>query len=337
MIFKEDNKVPGLITHYICGEAVFALLEGEMKDTINKYRQMYNVGTQGPDIFFYYLPGLVNKKLTGLGAKMHKGNFKLFMKGMAECIDETGGDLKTASIAYVCGYLTHYSLDYNTHPYIYYKTGSRSDSEPVKSLKYSVYHRNFETAIDVLMLKLVSGEKPSAKKLWELIKISKREAYDVANLIGANISSAYETPVSGKQVYKSFVYMMRLTRLLQSKGGKRKKLMEFAEGMTIGEKICSSLIHMEEVNDGIDYLNISKKPWFMPWDDKKVIDSSFTEMFEKAVADSEKMISAFHKFLKKEISIDDFLIITGNYSFATGLEFDDTVDFKFYDIVYQTN
>ncbi len=328
--------MPGLITHYICGEAILNKLEGEIHDLISKYRQIYNVGTQGPDVFFYYLPALVNKKLSGLGTKMHKGNFKLFLKGMAENINDSEGEKRDAGISYVCGYLTHYALDYNTHPYIYFKTGARNDRQPVRSLKYSVYHRNFETAIDVLMLKLVSGEKPSAKKLWELIKLSRKEANSVADIISDNIKKAYETHITPRQVYKSFSYMMRLTRLLQSKNGRRKRLMEFAEDMTIGEKICSSLIHLQEINDGIDYLNINKSSWHMPWDDQNKLDSSFTEMFEKSIDIGCNMVNGFHRYITKEISLDELLLITGNYSFATGLEYGNDVEFKFHDIVYQS-
>jgi hypothetical protein len=247
------------------------------------------------------------------------------------------GDQKSAAIAYLSGYLTHYALDRTAHPYIYYKTGSRRENEPVKSLRYSVYHRSFETAIDVLMLKLVSGEKPSTKKLWELLKLSQKEAVDIADLIGKNIRGAYETKVSGKQVYRSFLYMMRLTRLMQSKNGRRKQLMAFAEDMTIGERICSSLIHLQEINDGIDYLNLEKKPWVLPWDNQKKFDHSFTEMFETAILESELMILSLEKYINEEITMEELLKITGNASFATGLDFGNEVVFRFHDIVYHTN
>ena len=325
--------MPGLITHYICGEAVLEKLDGDIAQIIREHHQMYNVGTQGPDIFFYYLPGLILKKIAGLGTKMHKGNFKLFMKHMAESTNGMEGRVREAAVAYIAGYLTHYCLDYMTHPYIYYKTGERKDDD-IKTLKYSVYHRNFEAAIDILMLKLSSGEKPADKKLWEIIKIPRDDAKAVSQIIGKSVLEAYETEITSKQVYKSFVYMMRLTRLMQSRNGKRKRLMEFVEGMTIGEKICSSLIHAQELHDGIDYLNLGKRPWHMPWDNQKAYDVSFTEMFEKAVDQGAGVVTAFHRYIQGEMDMDELLAVTGNYSLSTGLEFGREVIFQYHDIVY---
>ena len=327
--------MPGLITHYICGQAVLNTLPERDKQRLLSNRQLYNIGSQGPDIFFYYLPALIRDQLVGLGSKMHKGGVRSFIHNMVVGLEKLPEPEKDAVFAYLCGYLTHYALDASAHPYIYYKTGFRQKGKPIKGIRYSIYHRNFETSLDTLMLKLTTSEKPRDVKLWQLIKTTKKEARSVSKVIGRSIKKTYGVPVSGKLAYRAMFYMSSITRLLQSRSGKRKILMEFAEDFTIGKGYFSSLIHEQEVKDGIDYLNLRKENWFMPWDNKTIMNHTFVEMFERAIDDSLEMINALSAYLRNEITMRQLLCITGNNSLATGLDSGQKVEFAYSDVVYR--
>lgn len=325
--------MPGLITHYICGEAVFKKLPDEIKKTLQDNRLLYNVGTQGPDIFFYSLSCLLRKKLAGLGSKMHTGSFNMYLDALLDSM-RTGDIGQTALFSYLSGYITHYALDSSAHPYIYYKSGFKRDGERGNRLKYSVHHHTFETAVDVLMLKLFSSERPSDKKLWQLIKVTQSEATHVAAHISKAIEHAYHVPISPRQVYGAMSNMSYATRLLQSNKGRRKKMIEFVEDMSIGERFVSSLIHLQEITDGIDYLNLSKKPWLLPWDNTQQYDLSFAEMFDNAVFQSITKINALSSFLAGEIEKSALLSLMGNNSFATGIDAGEEVRFQYHDIVF---
>ena len=314
--------MPGLITHYICGEAIIKELPKNIQDILLNSRQLYNIGCQGPDMFFYYLPGLVKKNFRKLGVDMHKTHVRAFFANMLD-IQETASEEESLMVfSYLCGYLSHYTLDSNAHPYVYYKSGFQVEGDKTPRLRYSVRHRSFETAIDVLMLKIMSGEKPADKKLWQLIKADKTHALVVADALSGAINGAYHRDISSKEVFNAIRYMVYLTRLLQSKRGRRKKLMELAEDLTIGEHIVSSVIHMQEVDDSVDYLNLKKQPWFMPWDGENEINHSFGEMYNQAVAEGVKMIKQNYKFLKGSITKEKLLNEIGNRSLASGLDID---------------
>lgn len=323
--------MPGLITHYICGEAVLNKLPDDIKKTLQDNRLLYNVGTQGPDIFFYSLSCLLRKKLAGLGSKMHSGQFNAYLNALLDSA-KTGGAGQTAALAaYLSGYITHYALDSSAHPYIYYKSGFKRDGERGSRLKYSVNHHNFETAVDVLLLKLVSSEKPSDKKLWQLIRVTQVEAAHVAEHISQAIDDAYQVPISPRQVYGAMSSMSRATRLLQSKTGRRKRFIELAEDISIGDRFISSLIHPQEITDGIDYLNVSKKPWCLPWDNTRQYDLSFVEMFEHAVAGSVTKINALFDYLDGKMEKNALLFLMGNNSFATGIDAGEAVRFQYHE------
>jgi len=316
-------QVPGLITHYICGEAVIHELPPNIQDILQNGRQLYNLGCQGPDMFFYYLPGLLKRNLRNLGVDMHKTHVGDFFSRMLDSQQAAEPLRQRMIFAYICGYLTHYTLDCNAHPYVYYKSGFRVKGDKTPRLRYSVRHRSFETAIDVLMLKMMSGERPADKKLWQLIRAEKAEALVIAGSLSGAISGAYGRNISQKEAFSAIRYMVYLTRVLQSKYGRRKRMMELAENLTVGEHIVSSVIHMQEVTDSVDYLNMKKEPWFMPWDGDNEINHSFGEMYNLAVAEATALIKRNYQFLTGSVTKNELLKDIGNKSLTSGLDIDE--------------
>jgi hypothetical protein len=328
--------VPGFITHYICGEAALNGLTEESQKLIERHRQLYNVGCQGPDIFFYYLPGLLKKNMKNIGIEMHRNNFGSFISCMLDGVARADAKTRPILFSYISGYLTHYALDCRAHPYVYYKSGFRSkdDTKRRSRLRYSVYHRNVETAIDVLMLQLMSSEKPSDKKLWQLIKTDETQATLIARLVSDCISASYNREISPKQVYKSMRYMVNVTRILQSKKGRRKRLMELAEDLTVGDHLLSCIIHQQEITDGIDYLNVQKQPWYMPWDDQNENTATFGELYNTAVEDSVKLISDTRQFMLGKLPKEILLETIGNRSLTSGLEAEEDKEFLIHKSVF---
>ena len=54
---KELVDLPGFTTHYLFGvKAYNDLPNNYLKHVISKYRWLYQIGLQGPDIFFYNIP-----------------------------------------------------------------------------------------------------------------------------------------------------------------------------------------------------------------------------------------------------------------------------------------
>ena len=316
-------RLPGFITHYICGEAVTHELPKEIRDILHNSRQLYNVGCQGPDMFFYYLPGLIKKNMKNLGVDMHKTNVRTFFSNMLDNQNTADNEGRLLIFSYICGYLSHYALDCNAHPYVYYNSGFQVKGDKTSRLRYSARHRSFETAIDVLMLKIMSGERPASMKLWQLIKADKNHVMVIADVLSKAISGAYSRQISQKEVFNAIRYMVNLTRILQSKRGRRKKLMELAENLTIGEHIVSSVIHMQEIMNSEDYLNLKKQPWYMPWDGDNEINHSFGEIYNQAVADGAKLIIKNYFYLKGSITKDELVDAIGNKSLASGLDIDD--------------
>ena len=64
--------MPGFTTHYILGmKAYNDMPSGQLKFIIAKYRWLYQLGLQGPDMFFYNIPILRHRDYRNVGSYMH--------------------------------------------------------------------------------------------------------------------------------------------------------------------------------------------------------------------------------------------------------------------------
>lgn len=107
--------MPAGYAHYIFGQKVLNKLKPETKELINRNIDLYNIGVHGPDILFYYNP-LSKNKVNQLGSQMHREEAYHFFEFAKEVIKNSKD--KEASIAYVYGFITHFTLDHTCHHYV---------------------------------------------------------------------------------------------------------------------------------------------------------------------------------------------------------------------------
>lgn len=327
--------MPGLITHYVCGQRVLAAMPPNIAACIKGHQKLYNIGCQGPDIFFYYLPAALKRDLRGIGSKMHKQNVGNFMRAMAEGLMRLEGEARDAGFAYFAGYLTHYALDCAAHPYVYYHTGFKRDGEKGRKFRYLANHLRFETAIDTLLFKMVAGKKPKDEKLWELVSVDKNTAKHTANFIGKSINEAYGVSIGGKNVFSAMTSMAFMTRLMQSNRGMRKRVLGVGEKIFLRDIVGANLIHSQEIRDGLDYLNEGKSPWFYPWDDTSENLESFMELMDIAAHEATEFIDSLWGYMHGHVTLADFLEKVGDRSFSSGRPIEEKVVFRVHDVIFK--
>ena len=143
--------MPGFTTHYIMGMKAYNDMGYQpLKHIIAKYRWLYQLGLQGPDIFFYNIPILRHRDYRNVGAYMHEHHVNDFFR----CYLTHLGDLKSRQqreqgISYLAGFLCHYVGDSICHPYVYGRIGY-DISNP--STHHHGQHASLEKDIDALLL-----------------------------------------------------------------------------------------------------------------------------------------------------------------------------------------
>ena len=302
--------MPGFLTHYLAGQKLMNCLGHEPKKILAEHEKLFSLGCQGPDIFFYYFPGLIYKHTRGLGTAMHNNNLGVFIIDLATKCREGKNE---AVFAYTCGYVMHYTLDSAAHPYIYARTTTEGASE----VKNAADHRLFETAIDITMLRRLQGKKPNDIKQAQLIKAPKASLLATAYSVSSAIATVYSRPISISQTYSAMKFMQLFTKCLQTKKGRRKRILRFLEKITIREPLFSAMMHDQETF--LEVLNQEKLEYTPPWPNAKTESSSFLEYFDRSIEEATKICEVLHGYVYRDTSEDELVTILGNRSLKTGI------------------
>lgn len=146
--------MPALYAHNRFGQDIFSMLNGDIEEIIRNHYTQFRIGLQGPDIFFFYKPWKKNN-VEKYGYHLHDISAKSFFEKAAETIKEKGRNSR--EYAYVLGFICHFTLDSECHPYVnkmVKTTGishSRIESEFEKNLLKKDQRNPFQYPLDVLI------------------------------------------------------------------------------------------------------------------------------------------------------------------------------------------
>ena len=107
--------MPALYAHYRFGARVSRRLDGDLKDIVKKYHAQFVIGLQGPDLFFFYRPWSLNR-VSKYGYRLHSLSAAPFFEHGISVVKEKGRD--SGEYAYLLGFLCHFILDSECHPYV---------------------------------------------------------------------------------------------------------------------------------------------------------------------------------------------------------------------------
>ncbi|MDD2481569.1 MAG: zinc dependent phospholipase C family protein [Lutispora sp.] len=327
--------MPALLTHYLCGGEVLQSIDiSGITDTTSKYRNLFNLGTQGPDIFFYHnaYPCAKGESLDKLGGRLHNEKVKSFFRHALKAIDKAHGEEKERLLSYIYGYACHYSLDIHAHPYIFYKTGFVLDDGDKK--KYDAYHRRFEAEIDAIMARKVLHKRAHEIPFHELIAIDKDEADAIAGMYHYILKNTFQLDISIECIEKAPSDMASIIKTLRDPLGMKKAMIAFAEKMVKRHHLISNMIYPLKIDESLDHLNLQHSTWYYPWDKSYPQHSSFIELFHGAIGEAKIMCKNINEYANKDIDINEVLCILGNRSFESGLDCDENVKFKYYHLIY---
>lgn len=103
--------MPASYAHYRFGKHLLPSLPEPERQCIQHFRRMFDVGLQGPDLFFYYNP-CVKTAVGALGDKFHAMTGRELFPAACAVADTEAGR------AYLYGLLGHYCLDSVCHPFV---------------------------------------------------------------------------------------------------------------------------------------------------------------------------------------------------------------------------
>lgn len=144
--------MPAFATHEIFGEEALEETGGRLSELVHKHKEVFRLGCQGPDLFFFnpFMKHVHHK--VNLGSRLHTSEvnrfFEVYMEELLALSSKQGLEI---GISYFLGFISHYTLDTQMHPYIFAKSGYRPE-EPDAARKAFPAHQRLEAVIDRKML-----------------------------------------------------------------------------------------------------------------------------------------------------------------------------------------
>lgn len=216
--------MPAHYAHYRFGKQILAQMPADVKRVVQRFRRMFDMGLQGPDIFFYYNPFL-KTAIGDLGHGFHCETGREFF-GRVCAVAKT-----EPAKAYLYGVLAHYCLDSVCHPYV----GKIVDIGEAG-------HVAFESEFERYLLVLDKEPSPHTYDLSSRMKLTRGECETVAE---------FYPPSTGGNVRQSIRFMAFATKFLANPN--REKTVKWLKRLKPG--LCDHLIPMEENEELALYVN----------------------------------------------------------------------------------
>lgn len=126
-----ENAMPTTYAHYTFGKEVLKELKGDLKQIIIENIDLYNIGLHGPDILFYYNP-LKSNDINRKGNKIHEESLNVFLTKARNLLYKSNNE-KEKKLSYIMGFICHFMLDSECHPYIRQKESNILSHNEIES------------------------------------------------------------------------------------------------------------------------------------------------------------------------------------------------------------
>ena len=145
--------MPAVITHALISEESAKQFPPNLLGAVRKHPDYFFLGSQGPDLFFFYRP--LSRKEDNVGQFLHRSRVEDFFSCLLETLrGETDGVRYERMLAYAAGFVSHYSADTIFHPVVY---------ALIKEDGGGLKHQQIENDWDVYFLRKYRGKE--AEKL----------------------------------------------------------------------------------------------------------------------------------------------------------------------------
>ncbi len=186
--------MPGFYAHHRFGREVISCLRKDLRETAERHRRQFDIGLQGPDLFFFYKPYRKNRVVI-YGHQLHKQSALPFFERGLSVIERCGVSGK--EYAYLLGFICHFILDSQCHGYV-----------NAMVLETGVEHLEIEEEFEKYLLR-EDGENPVAFSVADLVPRDGETA--------AAIAPFYEG-ISEKIAADSLADLQKVKKLLTAPG-----------------------------------------------------------------------------------------------------------------------
>ncbi len=320
--------MPATITHAYFGKDIYDVLPTYITNKLDLKRVM--MFSQNTDSLLFYnlfsvLPG---KKIRKLQKYLHSTNTRDFFINLLNYVkDNNIDDIDTYS--FIVGFITHYVLDSNVHPFVYYKTGMFDKNIP-STYKYNNVHAFMEAFIDNDMVRRREHINPYKYNVSKTSFDTKKFSKDLDNTIFYVYDKTYDIKDMNKIYYKSLKQMKySLFIFRRDVYGIKRFIYKVADSITPKNWFrFEAISYHYPLEDKHSFLNSDNNIWHYPTDYDHTSNESFIDLYIKSIEEAKDIITKSFDYLNgKNINLYDVFI---NKNYFTGEDCDSKKELKYF-------
>ena len=324
--------MPNIITHKIFAEEVLKKIsKKDIEDIIERYHQIYYIGSNGPDFLFFQhakpWEAMKSHTLNRLGSAMHAGKVNAFYEvAIREVKRQKNVEVKEMMMAYLFGHLCHWALDKTTHPYIFYRTGN------CKGVSAG-YHHRFESMMDTMMLEKYHNINIKDYRSYEICEYNESILKSSSRIYVPAAKEVYHVEVKVHDLRETLNSWYDVQKLLYDPNHVKYAILKGIEGVIRKPWAISGNIVKSKIDDRYDVLNEEKRVWYHPCDDHISSNESFLELFDKGIFTAISVIEKAYGCIEYDAGIDGVMDILQDQAYDTGMA--QGKQMQFFDIIYE--
>ena len=314
--------MPGFRSHYFFGDECTKAIK-ELPECIKNHRNVYNLGQQGPDIFFY-CPEAHLFYPKNVGFMMHSDRVGLFFEKLLKTREYfTRPEHLEVVDAYILGFIGHYSLDTVAHPYIHDRAEKMKYRHEF-SKSFGI-HVLLETDIDNDNVRHFLDCEPILFNHYDTIRVTKEEKNIVALLLEGAIAATYpENSMKNRHIKKAITFSRTLFKKMVDKKGRKKAFVRWFDMTFFKHIFLSAVISNDGDQTYEDPCNLNHIEYKNPWKPEMKITKDFYELMEEAKGNYVRRLDLFLKLRNAdkenyEEAKENLLSDLGDLSYDSGL------------------
>lgn len=264
------------VSHYLFGQEILELMPEAAQNAAKKYKTAFNWGLQGPDPFFYHALalGAPFKRYANL---MHTQKTDALFYAFARAVNRLSDERQIIAQAYFYGFLCHYALDSNIHPYIYCR--QMQWKQKLQNVADSSIHCRIESDIDYELYKAKHQKPVTEFNIDREYTLSEQESAVISVLLHYILKSVYNVDIQTKKIRMCFDEMRQVVKVLYTKNQAIFYGLKKLECL-LGKGTLTGHFKMEKPN--WDCMNLKHDTWFNSWKPNILRNESVPELFDIA-------------------------------------------------------
>ena len=322
--------MPNVVTHGLMALDVYNQLdESRVKSAIKKFPKAFLLGSNGPDILFYYnvFPWQnqkQNQKVADFGHAVHTSNINEFYNvGIEFILNINDVRRQEILISYLAGHLQHWALDSLAHPFVFYRSGE------LKGItRYD--HYRYESMVDALMVMYVKKRRLQDLHAKRFVDVNDEERRVIASFYQRILQKVFKISTEQQVIDSAILSFKQVLNFLYDPYHVKFPIIRAYEKGVGSEWAFTSHIVSSKIDATYDVLNLKHEPWCNPTDKDDISTQSFVDLYNESIQLGIEGVEVLSEVLEgKRRDFDSYL---NGKCYDTGRP--EGVEMKYFDSIY---